>query len=245
MREVNYRFALERLRSAADSALSSDVSLRRATSVLLRPDGCADESESKSRVTTCAPGTESSKPDRQLHPAPFGNSGRARERFKDFAIDLGKTYGPGALIGSVRVASELPAFAARGHNEVTLASKVLEVPVGDNSYTVGLTFGKERTLFCDIAGFRTPVKPPCWCPFRTLGPRRWYRPGPTIWEIAAFRARLRAGGCSSPSPLKTPSSRLFFDPLVAWLALSFRPAPLVAAPNRRLVLRPPSHLLPA
>lgn len=80
------------------------------------------------------------------------------EQLKDFVIDLWDTYGQGILIGPVRIASEHPALAARGDR--TLTSKVLEVPVGDNRYSIELTFTEASLLSCDIAPFRRSVRTP-------------------------------------------------------------------------------------
>lgn len=80
------------------------------------------------------------------------------ERIQEFVIDLGKTYGPGALIGAIRIAAEQPAFASRG--DQVLSSKVLEVPVGSNGYSIELTLTEAGFLSCDIATFRGSVQAP-------------------------------------------------------------------------------------
>lgn len=80
------------------------------------------------------------------------------EQLKDFVIDLWETYGEGILIGPVRIASEHPALAARGTRILT--SKVLEIPVGDNRYSIELTFTEASLLSCDIAPFRRPAPTP-------------------------------------------------------------------------------------
>jgi anti-sigma factor RsiW len=59
------------------------------------------------------------------------------ERMKEYVIDLGRTYGPQALIGSVRVMAEQPVLA-RGSGTLHRISKVLEVSVGENMYSVEL-----------------------------------------------------------------------------------------------------------
>jgi hypothetical protein len=82
------------------------------------------------------------------------------ERIKEFVIDLAKSYGPGTLLGSIRIVAEQPVFAARGGEPPKAASKILEVTVGENSYSVEVTLMEEDSLSCDIAGVRTPLKEP-------------------------------------------------------------------------------------
>jgi hypothetical protein len=81
------------------------------------------------------------------------------ERMKEFVIDLGKIYGPQALVGSIRIVAEQPALAVRGGEPSPVASKVLEVSVGENTYSVQLTV-TEESVSCDIAGSRTTQKVP-------------------------------------------------------------------------------------
>ena len=81
------------------------------------------------------------------------------ERVKEFVIDLGKTYGPQALVGSIRILAEQP-VTARGGGPPPAASKVLEVSVGENTYSIELTATEEGSVSCDIAGVRTPAKVP-------------------------------------------------------------------------------------
>ncbi len=73
-------------------------------------------------------------------------------RAKEFAIDLGRTYGPGALIGSVKILSEVP-LVARGATEAYTLSKVIEVSVADNVYGIEIRDDKEGLLF-DVAGYK-------------------------------------------------------------------------------------------
>jgi len=81
------------------------------------------------------------------------------ERLKEFVIDLLKSYGPGALVGAVRIVAEQPAFAVRGGELPEAVSKVLEVHVGENAYSLELKV-TEQGVACDVAGFRTPIKAP-------------------------------------------------------------------------------------
>jgi len=81
------------------------------------------------------------------------------ERLKEYVIDMAKSYGPGALIGQVRIAAERPAFAVRGGELPEAVSKVLEVQVGENTYSIEIKL-TEQGVECDIAGFRTPTKAP-------------------------------------------------------------------------------------
>jgi Putative zinc-finger len=81
------------------------------------------------------------------------------ERLKESVINLAETYGPGALLGLVRVVAEQPALAVRGGEPPKALSKVLELQVDENTYSIELK-ATERGLACDIAGFRTPVKEP-------------------------------------------------------------------------------------
>jgi len=78
----------------------------------------------------------------------------------EFVIDLGKTYGPGSLIGSIRVLAEQPAVAVRGGGTSTSTSKVLEVSVGENTYSIQVGATENDALSCDVAGVHTPVKTP-------------------------------------------------------------------------------------
>jgi hypothetical protein len=82
------------------------------------------------------------------------------EFLKEWLIDLTKSYGVGLLVGPVRVASEQIAFATRGGDAPGLISKVLEIAVGENSYSIEVAFTEEGMLSWDIAGVRTPVKEP-------------------------------------------------------------------------------------
>jgi anti-sigma-K factor RskA len=82
------------------------------------------------------------------------------KRLEEFVIDLAKSYGPGTLIGSIRIVAEQPLFAVRGTEPAKAVSKVLEVTVGENSYSLEVVATGEGSIACDIAGARTPVKEP-------------------------------------------------------------------------------------
>ncbi len=82
------------------------------------------------------------------------------EALKEFMIDLGKTYGPDAVLGSIRITAEAPALAARGEESSERIFKVLEVSMGNNTYSMDLGVTPEGTVFCDIAGIETPHEAP-------------------------------------------------------------------------------------
>jgi hypothetical protein len=82
------------------------------------------------------------------------------ERLKQFVIDLARSYGPGAMVGPVRIVAEQPAFALRAAKDQQACSKVLEVSLGDNAYSIELTLSGAGSLSCDIAAFRSPVRAP-------------------------------------------------------------------------------------
>jgi hypothetical protein len=82
------------------------------------------------------------------------------EKAKAFIVDMGKTYGLDTIIGPARIVAEQPVFAMRGAQPSMGAGKVLEVAVGENTYSVEVKVNEDGTLSCDIAGVRTPVKEP-------------------------------------------------------------------------------------
>lgn len=83
------------------------------------------------------------------------------ETLKQAVVDLGKTYGPGALVGQIRIMAESPALAVRrGGGAAETRSKVLEVAVGENTYSIELGITPEGSLTCDIAGYETPKEVP-------------------------------------------------------------------------------------
>jgi Putative zinc-finger len=82
------------------------------------------------------------------------------ERLKEFVVDLGKTYGPQALVGSIRILAEQPAFAVRGGGLPKAVTKVLEVSVGENTYSIEVAMTEDDLASCDIAGSRTSQKVP-------------------------------------------------------------------------------------
>ena len=73
---------------------------------------------------------------------------------------LGKSYGIGTMLGPLRILTEAPAFAMRGGSTADIMAKSVEVTVGENAYGVQFHMSADRTVTCDIAGFRTPVKSP-------------------------------------------------------------------------------------
>jgi hypothetical protein len=81
------------------------------------------------------------------------------ERLKGVGIDLLKTYGPGSMVGPVRIVAEQPVFAARGREFARAVSKVLEVQINENAYSVEVKVSRGN-LTLDVAGFRTPLKAP-------------------------------------------------------------------------------------
>jgi hypothetical protein len=81
------------------------------------------------------------------------------EKTKEFFIDLGKTYGPQALAGSIRILTE-QRVPARGDDSPAAISKVLEASVGDNAYSIEVGVTDDGSVSCDIAGVRTPATVP-------------------------------------------------------------------------------------
>lgn len=71
----------------------------------------------------------------------------------EFLIDLGKNYGPGALIGAVKVVAEGPAPAVRGEFPSSTSSKVIEVAVSDNVYGIEILEEGSNFVF-DVAGYK-------------------------------------------------------------------------------------------
>jgi hypothetical protein len=79
--------------------------------------------------------------------------GQLVARAKEFVVDLGKTYGPGALIGSVKILSQVPAFAVRGAEVPTGPSTLIEVPIADNVYGINILEQPGAFVF-DVAGYK-------------------------------------------------------------------------------------------
>lgn len=79
---------------------------------------------------------------------------------REFVIDMGKTYGLGMVIGSARIMAEQPVPAMRGSQAPRAVSKVLEVAIGENTYSVEVKVDEGGSLSCDIAGIHTPAKEP-------------------------------------------------------------------------------------
>lgn len=82
------------------------------------------------------------------------------ERLKEFVIDMGKTYGLGNVIGPVQIIAERPLFAMRGHGSSKVTNKILEITVGENTYSLEVKLDENQRLSCDIAGIRTHTKEP-------------------------------------------------------------------------------------
>jgi hypothetical protein len=77
-------------------------------------------------------------------------------KLKEFVIDFGKTYGPGAMLGSIRIMAEGPALAVRGSASLQRIFKVIEMPVGENTYSIELSVASDGSVSCDVTGYRTP-----------------------------------------------------------------------------------------
>jgi hypothetical protein len=82
------------------------------------------------------------------------------ERLKKFVVDFAQSYGPGALLGQIRVVAEQLAPAVRGGELQKALSKVLEIPVGENIYSLEATATQEGSLSCDVTGLQTMLKVP-------------------------------------------------------------------------------------
>ncbi len=80
----------------------------------------------------------------------------AWEKLKETVIDLARTYGPGALVGQIRISAEGPALVVRREGSLEVISKVLEVGVGENTYSIELCVMTEGSVSCNIAGYETP-----------------------------------------------------------------------------------------
>ncbi len=98
----------------------------------------------------------------------------------DSVIELGKVYGVGTIRGLSRIAGEIPspanisagnwksvldAILSRGllAEEVQEGapeeiSKVVQIPVGENTYQVKLGVNSDGWYFCDITGLHTPFR---------------------------------------------------------------------------------------
>jgi len=74
-------------------------------------------------------------------------------RAKDFVVDLGRTYGPGALIGAVKILAEGPAPVVRGEVPSYISRKVIEVPIDENVYGIEILEHDNNFVF-DIAGYK-------------------------------------------------------------------------------------------
>ena len=108
---------------------------------LLYCDECAEEFDALRRLTRGASWAE------------------LWEKLKVTVIDLARTYGPGALVGQIRIVAEQPVLARRKGATETV-SKVLEVSLGENAYSIELGITPEGSLMCDIAGYETPREVP-------------------------------------------------------------------------------------
>jgi len=84
------------------------------------------------------------------------------EKLKGVVVDLSKRYGPGALIGSVKIVSEQFALARRGEGAAEALTKAFELAVGENNYNVEVRFSADGALHCSVAGY----KPPVWAPLQ-------------------------------------------------------------------------------
>jgi hypothetical protein len=90
------------------------------------------------------------------------------EKLRESLIDLGATYGPGALRGLVQIVSESPALAFRGQGPAqNMIFKVIEVTLGHNIYSIEIRTAPGAGVSCDIAGFQVPAKAPLHATMRT------------------------------------------------------------------------------
>lgn len=74
-------------------------------------------------------------------------------RAKDTVIDLGRTYGPGAFIGAVKILAEGPAPVVRGAAPSYMSYKVIEVPIDENVYGIEI-LEKDNDFVFDVAGYK-------------------------------------------------------------------------------------------
>jgi hypothetical protein len=82
------------------------------------------------------------------------------ERLKAYVLDFGKTYGRGALLGPARIIEERRAFGVRGGAGAREISKILEVSLGGNIYSIEMSLGQSGDLLIDIAEYETPRAAP-------------------------------------------------------------------------------------
>lgn len=71
-------------------------------------------------------------------------------------VDLGKRYGIGTLLGSAKIVGEQLALATRGEGRPEAVSKVFEIAVGENNYSIEISVAPNRSVSCNVAGFKTP-----------------------------------------------------------------------------------------
>lgn len=122
---------------------------------LAEPEDIMKEVERELHSTTATPPERSADVWRRL-----------MEQLRGFVIDLGKAYAPGTLVGAIRIVSQGPGLAVKGRKISKRRFKVLEVGVGDNTYSVELGVRKDGALSCDIAGHQTPHKTPLYLALR-------------------------------------------------------------------------------
>ena len=96
------------------------------------------------------------------------------EALKEFMVDLGKTYGPEAVLGSFRIMAEgfrvpsparglstwIDPMSGRDRGSSKRVFKVLEVTIGDNTYNIDLEVTPDGSVSCDIAGIEAPHEAP-------------------------------------------------------------------------------------
>ena len=70
-------------------------------------------------------------------------------------VTLGREYGPGVIVGHLRMLAAGPVSAMRGAPTSKERTTVAEVSVGDNVYGVVLS-RSEASLLLDFAGYKTP-----------------------------------------------------------------------------------------
>jgi hypothetical protein len=80
-------------------------------------------------------------------------------RAAEAIIDLNKSYGPGVIMGAIRVLAIGPMIALRGIPDLEMPSILIEVPVGENVYGVAVS-SRGRGILLDVAGYKTPELTP-------------------------------------------------------------------------------------
>lgn len=82
------------------------------------------------------------------------------QRVKDAVIDFAREYGENYLIGPARIIAEASAVTTRGTRAQVKFSKLLEMSVGDNTYSIEMGVLHDGSLRCEIDGKKNPHKIP-------------------------------------------------------------------------------------